>query len=77
MLDYNHNYIFIIQLQSYFLIASFLFVYNTQLFVHMIIWYQVFLSNVNNSYIQVFLYKTNDLHTVIGFQVFLSNTKNL
>ena len=51
------------------------------LFLHTVIWYQVFLSNTNNLLIivwfQVFLSNTNNLLIIVWFQVFLSNTNNL
>ena len=49
--------------------------------MHTILWYQVFLSNINNLHTilwyEVFLSNTNNLHTVLWYQVFLSNTNNL
>ena len=49
--------------------------------LHIVVWYQVFLSNTNNLltilWFQVFLSNTNNLHTILWFQVFLSNTNNL
>ena len=53
----------------------------SEFFSHILILYQVFISNTNNFHtviwFQVFLSNKNNLHTVIWFQVFLSNTNNL
>ena len=46
------------------LYSNFMCSFFLRIFLHTVIWYQIFLSNKNN------------LHTVVWFQVFLSNTNN-
>ena len=49
--------------------------------MHIVVWFQEFLSNTNNLHtvvwLQVFLSNTNNMHTVVWSQVFLSNTNNI
>ena len=53
---------------------------NLMLIIYAIIWFQVFLCNINNFYtiiwFQEFLSNTNNFYTIIRFHVFLSNTNN-
>ena len=60
-------HILYVYIYSYVFLRSFFFKFFLVclFFLHMVIWYQVFLSNTNN------------LLTVISYQVFLSNANNL